>query len=231
MKATKSLLLGVTSLVSMVLLLSSCGSSNTLLKEQAYPELYAQKPLSILVMPPINKTDKVEAKEAVYASLYHPLVEQGYYVFSPILAEELLQSESADDAEQFIDGNLLPFRQVFVADAALFTVIKKWEKMSLLSTINVEIEYILKSTKDNKILFQRSADLAVDCSAGVSTSSALVNLLANTVSTALTDHVVGARRANTFVLSDLPNGKYGPDFDKDRTASAGPKEIKGRVQK
>ncbi len=229
MKTTKSLLLSTLSILGVALLLTSCGLNKSLLKEQAYPELYAQKPVSILVMPPINKTNKVEAKEAVYASLYHPLLEQGYYVFSPILAQELLQSESADDAELFIEGNLQPFRQVFTADAVLFTVIKKWQKMSLLSTIDVEIEYILKSTKDNKTLFRRSADLTVDCSA-VSSDNALLNLVVNSVVTAMTDHVVGARRANAFVLSDLPNGKYSPLYDKDQKTEAGPQDLKGKVR-
>ena len=67
----------IASLLSLLLLLSSCGvTANYGKKGEVYKELYAHKPLSILVMPPINKTNKVEAKEAVYASLFHPLVER-----------------------------------------------------------------------------------------------------------------------------------------------------------
>ena len=93
---------------------SSCG----LLKKgatrgEAYAQIYSEAPISILVMPPINETNKVDAKEAVYATLYRPLVDRGYYVFSPLLSQELLQSESADDAERFIDGTLKPFYQVY----------------------------------------------------------------------------------------------------------------------
>lgn len=225
----KALALGL--FMGLMGLLTSCGVSNPVSKGQAYAELYSQKPLSILVMPPINKTNKVEAKEAVYASLYHPLVEKGYYVFSPILSQELLQSESADDAEVFIDGSLKPFNQVCTADAALFTIIKKWRKIDLLAQIEVEIEYILKSTKDNKVLFQRSADVTVDCSAKVKTNIALLDLVVSAVSTALSDNVIGARRANMFILSDLPDGKYAPNFEKDKELIAGPKDVKGVVKK
>lgn len=61
---------------------SSCG----LLKKgatrgEAYAKIYSEAPISILVMPPINETNKVDAKEAVYATLYRPLVDRGYYVF------------------------------------------------------------------------------------------------------------------------------------------------------
>ena len=215
--------------MSLMGLLTSCGVSNLVSKGQAYAELYSQKPLSILVMPPINKTNKVEAKEAVYASLYHPLVEKGYYVFSPILSQELLQSESADDAEVFIDGSLKPFNQVYTADAALFTVIKKWRKIDLLAQIEVEIEYILKSTKDNKVLFQRSADVTVDCS--IKTANSLLDLVVSAVATALSDNIIGARRANMFILSDLPDGKYAPNFEKDKELIAGPKDVKGVVKR
>ena len=223
----KTLALGL--FMSLMGLLTSCGVSNPVSKGQAYAELYSQEPLSILVMPPINKTNKVEAKEAVYASLYHPLVEKGYYVFSPILSQELLQSESADDAEVFIDGSLKPFNQVYTADAALFTVIKKWRKIDLLAQIEVEIEYILKSTKDNKVLFQRSADVTVDCS--IKTTNSLLDLVVSAVATALSDNIIGARRANMFILSDLPDGKYAPNFEKDKELIAGPKDVKGVVKR
>ena len=216
-------------ILSLLLLFSSCGLTNNLAKKsEVYKELYAQKPLSILVMPPINKTNKVEAKEAVYASLFHPLVERGYYVFSPILAQELLQSESAEDAELFIEGSLKPFNNVFTADAVLFTVIKKWQKIVVTNTIEVDIEYILKSTKDNKILFQRSADVTVDCKV-VNSSSMLLNLVSNAIATALSDNIIAARKANGFVLSDVPDGKYAPLYDKDQDTPAQPKDITGRV--
>lgn len=216
-------------ILSLLLLFSSCGLTNNFAKKsEVYKELYAQKPLSILVMPPINKTNKVEAKEAVYASLFHPLVERGYYVFSPILAQELLQSESAEDAELFIEGSLKPFNNVFTADAVLFTVIKKWQKIVVTNTIEVDIEYILKSTKDNKILFQRSADVTVDCKV-VNSSSMLLNLVSNAIATALSDNIIAARKANGFVLSDVPDGKYAPLYDKDQDTPAQPKDITGRV--
>ncbi|MGC3976897.1 MAG: hypothetical protein QM751_00815 [Paludibacteraceae bacterium] len=43
--------------------LASCGSSSKLTKSVAYKGIYEEKPLTILLMPPINKSTNVEAKE------------------------------------------------------------------------------------------------------------------------------------------------------------------------
>ena len=202
--------------------MSSCGLLNrgSLTRGTAYPKMYEEHPTAILIMPPINKTNKVEAKESVYATLYMPLVNKGYYVFSPFLSQELLQSESGYDAEQFIDGSLTPFLTVYGADAVLFTTITRWNKLSALSQIEVAIEYTLKSTRTHEVLFHRSANVTIDASV-VSSSSLLLDLIVNTVATALTDNVVGARKANAFILRDLPEGKYSPLYLNDKEEAAG----------
>ena len=202
--------------------MSSCGLLNrgSLTHGTAYPKMYEEHPTAILIMPPINKTNKVEAKESVYATLYMPLVNKGYYVFSPFLSQELLQSESGYDAEQFIDGSLTPFLNVYGADAVLFTTITRWNKLSALSQIEVAIEYTLKSTRTHEVLFHRSANVTIDASV-VSSSSLLLDLIVNTVATALTDNVVGARKANAFILRDLPEGKYSPLYLNDKEEAAG----------
>lgn len=76
-----------------------------------YPKMYDERPKSIVIMPPINQTNFVEAKEYFYTTLYVPLCEKGYYVFSPYLTMELFRSESAYDSELFVNGNLSPFRR------------------------------------------------------------------------------------------------------------------------
>ena len=64
-----------------------------------------KKPLTILIMPPINNTNHAEAKEYFYSSLAKPLCEKGYYVVSPFLSMDLLKQESAYDSEMFIGGS------------------------------------------------------------------------------------------------------------------------------
>ena len=212
-------------LVSSVLL-CSCAEKYT--RASLYPKVYEQKPTTILVMPPINNTNHAEAKDYFYSSLSMPLIEKGYYVVSPFLASDLLKQESAYDSELFINGSLAPFRNVFGADAVLFTTINKWEKQSGLSYIRVGIEYTLKSTKTHEVLFNRSGELKVSFSSG---SNSLIGMAIDMIATAATDKIVAARRCNLFVLEDLPEGLYGREFDRDQNVKAGKPEFKGKVSK
>lgn len=207
--------------------LSSC---STITRGAAYPKMYEESPTTILVMPPINNTNNVEAKEYFYTSLSMPLAEKGYYVVSPFLAMDVLQSESAYDSEMFIDGNLSPFKDVFGADAALFTIISKWNKSNLANMITVEIEYILKSTLTNVILFNRKGTLSLDTSVSGGGNSALLDLALSALNTALTDKVVAARRCNIYVLGDLPEGRYAPNHGTDQNTRAGGPVLRGVVK-
>ncbi|MDR0546361.1 MAG: DUF799 family lipoprotein [Dysgonamonadaceae bacterium] len=203
------------------------------LKEQTYVKMYSEKPLVIAVMPPINKTNNVEAKEFLYWTLAKPLCERGYYVVSPYLSMDMFKSESAYDAEQFINGSLKRFQDILGADAVLFTTIKKWEKAALVSNIYVEIEYVLKSTKTNEIIFERTGDITYDASVNASGGGllgALVNVAASALSTALTDHIKVARACNDYTLVDMPSGVYSPTYDKDQKTGAGKKVFKATIR-
>lgn len=211
--------------------LTSCVTTNRLTKGERYANLYSEKPTTILVMPPINNTTNVEAKELLYTSINKPLMEAGYYVISPFLSLDILKEESAYDAELFIDKDLSMFSKVFGADAIVFSVIDKWEKEGL--GIRTNIRYVIKSTHTNEILYDRRCDLFLSTqvqSNGNSALSLLVDLAATVATTALTDHIVAARRCNYYVFKDLPKGKYSPDFQMDLHQMSGPQSIKANVK-
>ena len=73
------------------ILLASCAASRTL--GEQYPAMYEEQPLTIAIMPPINQTTHAEAKEYFYTTMYMPLCEKGYYVYSPSLTMEMFQQE------------------------------------------------------------------------------------------------------------------------------------------
>lgn len=208
-------------------LFASCGilSSKSNTRASLWPKMYEEQPLSIMVMPPINQTDHVAAKEYFYSSIAAPLIDRGYYVFSPYLTLDLLQQESAGDAEPFVEGPLKVFRSVFNADAVLFTTIKRWEKSVVGNTIRVEVEYLLRSAKTNETLFQRTADVSVDTR--VTSGGGLLDLVANAIATAATSKIVGARKANYHMLNDMPVGKYAPNWLKDKDAEVASLNVSG----
>lgn len=214
-------------------LLVSCGSTSTMTMGEQYAAMYEEKPVAIAVMPPINLTTHAEAKDYFYTTLYQPLCEKGYYVFSPYLTMEMFQQESAYDAEQFLEADLSTFANVLGADAVMFTKIKDWRRNNVGGKLSVNIEYILRSTKTGQTLYNREGDIVVDTSVssgGGGLLGTLINVVATTVATAATDKVVAGRKCNAYILSDLPAGKYSPNYQIDAKNKAGKKFVSDTVK-
>ena len=202
------------------LLFISCATTSNLTgltKGNTYAKMYEEKPKVILIMPPINKTNKVEAKEYFYSSLAQPLCERGYYVISPVISLDFLKAESAYDSEQFISADLKMFNRFMGADALLFTTITEWSKTLLSGSITVGVKYEMRSTKTGDTLFERKGTITLDKS---SNNNGLAGLIAAAVVTGLTDKIEAARSCNYFVLKDLPEGPYAPLFMQDQEFSA-----------
>ena len=220
----KKLIITISAVLSLFLLVS-CGTT----KGVAFPKMYEEDPVVMLVMPPINNSDNVEAKDYFYTTMSVPLAEAGYYVLPPAMTLATLQRESAYDSELFIDGDLQKFGSLFGADVAIFTVIKSWDKSVIGSKITIAIEYIFKSTKTNEILYNRDATIVCDTSTGASSSNgfaALAILVADAIKTAATDYVPVAVKCNNTALSDMPAGKYSAKHGADKEESAFEKKVK-----
>lgn len=210
---------------------TSCGMISTVTRESQYAKMYEEKPITLLVMPPINNSTNVEAKDLLYTSISRPLVEAGYYVISPLLAMDVLKAESAYDSELFFDAPLTTFQNYFGADAVVFSIIDTWAKKG--TGIETKIRYVIKSAYSNEILFDRSCDLYLDLSIDSGANGllgALVDLAASAINTAATDHIKAARKANYYILSDIPRGKYSPDYMLDKGIIAEPKDVVTRVK-
>ena len=218
-------------LVAAAALLVSCGSASKLTRGEVYAPLYNEAPVTLLVMPPINNTANVEAKDLLYTSISRPLVEAGYYVLSPILTMDILKAESAYDAELFFEAPIGQFGAVFGADAVIFSVIDKWAKQGV--GISAKIRYVMRSTRTNEVLFDRSCDLFLDTSVSTSSKGLLglvLDVALTAVNTALTDHIEAARQANRYIFSDIPFGKFSPLYQQDQDWKAEPANVKAVVK-
>ena len=205
---------------------ASCGVSNRMTKGEQYAKFYEENPAVLLVMPPINNTTSVDAKEFLYTSISRPLVEKGYYVISPHLAMDIFKNESAYDAELFIDQDVSQFGQVFGADAVIFSEILTWKKVGV--GIETDLKYTIKSTHTNEVVFERTCNFFLDLSVqntGGGLVGALVAATATLINTAVTDNIVAARKCNSYVFQDLPRGKYDPLYQKDKEEDALDKEL------
>jgi len=195
--------------------LNGCATYGT--KGTAFPKVYTQKPLSVLVAPPINLSTAADAKENYSTTVTEPLAEYGYYVIPYELTAEILKSEGAYDAELFRNLPLRSFRDYFNADAVLFTTIDKWDMSYLVvaSNMTVGISCELKSTDTSEVLWAYSGVLKVDLT-DRSQKSLLGQVIATAINSAVADYVPYARKANFMVLSTMPVGRYHPMFGRDQ---------------
>ncbi len=231
------------SFVLIIVFLMGCMATttqNVITKNEKYAEFYNEKPHKILIMPPINRSTNVDAKDYFYSTLNVPFSQSGYYVYPTFLTYHVLQSEGAYDSELFINGSLSKFREFINADAALFSIIHSWDKLNI-SAVKVDIEYFLKSTKTDKTLFHKRAKITVSTkvetglsdvtdSFGINPLAGLLMELAADVvlsatNTALTENVYVARTCNNYSLQWLPLGKYHEDYLMDKEENAGPEVI------
>lgn len=193
-------------------LLSSC-STVSVTKSQRYPQVYAERPVSILVMPPINRSTKVDAKALFYSSLIVPLSQRGYYVFPPLLTMEILKEESS----------MQPVGRLFGVDAVLFTTIHEWTKTTIAAQVQVTVEYTLRSAKTDAILFHRKGTVIYN--PNTSSGSVLLNMLGDMLSAALTKEIELGRQCNEEAIGDMPAGGYSPVFGQDGNENAGSEEF------
>ena len=212
-------------------LFASCSMTQPITRGEQYAKMYEEKPIIFLVMPPINNSTNVEAKDLLYTSISYPLIESGYYVLSPMLTMEILKKESAYDAEMFVNSSLSMFQKYFGADAVVFSEINSWTKKGF--GIETDIHFIIKSAHTNEILFERSCDLYLDLStqnSGGGLFGAAAAILSSAVNTAITQHIQAARMANRYIIRDIPRGKYSPEYMSDHQTIAEEKDVKVRVK-
>lgn len=205
---------------------TSCSVSSNVTRGEAYPKMYEEKPASILIMPPINNTSNVEAKDLLYTSISRNISEAGYYVISPVIAMDVFKNESAYDAEYFFESSLNKFKDYFGADAVVFAIIDKWAKEGV--QVHAIVRYVIKSTSTNETLFERSCDLTLNLMKN-SGNGGIIGILADVVATAidiaLTEHIEAARYANYYIFDDLPRGKYSPMYMQDKDVYAKEKNV------
>ncbi len=218
--------------LSSIIILVISGCAAPIARSMAYKGIYSEKPLSILIMPPIDKTTNVDAKEYFYSTLNVPLDNKGYYVIPPFLSSEILKKESAYDSELFFNGSLTKFGEVFGADAVLFTIISKWDKHPLGGVITLEVEYVLKSAKTNEVLYDRHGvfnyNTYVSSSAG-GLAGVITSVVATGINTAVTKYIDVARKCNLFTFKDFPEGKYSPLFGLDGQEHSGKQNFKANL--
>lgn len=205
------------------LCLASC--NRTMTKLEMFPKLYNERPLSVLVLPPINETTAADADEYYLTTIEEPLALTGYYVYPIEVVMDALRTEGIDDGGKIAAIPPAKFKEYFGADAIMLVKIVKWDKSYYVigGNLTVSIECVLKSTKTGEALWSYNGTIVQDLSGGNSGNNGLAGLITNVivtaVNTATADYTPVARDVNVQVLSTIPYGKYHKSFDTDREIS------------
>lgn len=220
MKTRKLLFLAICCL----LVLTGCGPKH-ITKYEAFPKVYAERPLTILVLPPINETTAADAKEYYSTTIAEPLSFSGYYVFPLEVISEIMKNEGIYDTETVMNLPPHKFKDFFGADAVMYIWIQRWSTSYYVlgGNVSVSLRCLIRSTTTGDDLWQYEGTIVEDTtvsSSGGGLAGIAVAMVATAIKTAATDYVPIAKRANYMILNTLPYGKHSPNYDKDREEKA-----------
>jgi len=201
---------------ALILLLSGCVSNTT--KGQAYPEMYNEKPVSILVVPAINHSTAADAPILYGSTINEPLSNAGFYVLPIEVTDRFLRNEGLAEGEMLKDIPPQKFAEPFGADAVLYVTIDKWDTNYYVIGGNVTVgaSFVMKSCKTGTVLWSYKDEIPVNTS-GDGNNGLLVALIQTAIATGMQDYVPVARNVNLMTLKSIPYGKYHKKHDKDRS--------------
>lgn len=209
-----------------VLLVSGCMPRVvTTTKQDAFPGMYEESPVAILVLPAVNHSTAADAPILYSSTVNEQLSNAGFYVLPIEITERFLRNEGLSEGAQLKDVAPQKFAGLFGADAVLYVTIYKWDTnySVLAGNVTVGIEFEMKSCKSGETLYLYESELVVDTTAqnNSSTGHPLADLFAQMIATAITtasqDYVPIARSVNATALSAVPFGKYHKQHGKDQT--------------
>jgi hypothetical protein len=196
-------------LLTFFILLSGCVTTEPVGKREAFPKMYNERPLSIVVAPAINNTTAADATDLFSTTIAQPLAEAGFYVVPVPYVNYVLAAEGINDGAQLKSVPLEKFNHIFGADAVLFVTIDQWDTSYLITSasVTVGLKFELISTKTNEYLWQHESVIVKETTDN-DTSSLLIKIISTAISTAVTDYVPIAREVNQLILYTIPLGKY-----------------------
>ncbi len=206
-------------MIGAAMLLSALALNGCAIKSYDYAAYQAHPPTSILVLPPINHSVDVKARDVYLSTVTKPLAEEGYYVFPVWLVDHYLRANGETDGTQIQAIKLSKLNSVFHPDAVLYTTINHFgQKYQILqSVLVVNVTSRLVDAKTGALLWKGNIDYAYDPNQGAD-SSLLAMLIGAALEQMLSKESVQGRiaatQANTFLFynsaTGLPFGPYNP---------------------
>ncbi len=194
-----------------LLLITACAPPMVTM-QSTFPKMYQSPPVSIMVLPPINKSTAADAKEYFACSLAESVGMKGYYTMPVEAMFSVLRDEGLYDTENITPAVLSNFKKHFGADAVLFTSIEEWEKT--FGELTITAKFALLNTANADTLWNFTTKTEVKIKAN--SDNIFAALVETAVKTALEDYFPNCLKANLMTMdTTMPYGKHHPEYNKD----------------
>lgn len=173
-------------------LASLLGACATQTKPYDYTAFKAAHPASVLVLPPLNDSQEVNATPGVLAQATMPLAEAGYYVLPVTLVNETFKNNGLTQAADIQAVSTTKLHDIFGADAALYLRIKQYgSTYSVVSSAAVvSLEARLVDLRTGTLLWEGRARASSD--EGKSNQGGLLGMLVSAVLDQIVNSVTDA---------------------------------------
>lgn len=200
--------------LSAMVLLGGCATG----KKYDYSEFRNSRPVSILVLPPVNSSPDVKATYSMLSVATVPLAESGYYVLPVTLVDETFRQNGLDTPAEIQQLPVAKLREIFGADAALYINVKQYGTSYALisSETRVTAEGRLVDLRSGKLLWEGMATASSNegnNNSGGGLIGALVKAVVSQIIDTVTDrgHTIAGMTSQRLLAAGRPNGiLYGP---------------------
>ncbi|MFA7082254.1 MAG: GNA1162 family protein [Bacteroidales bacterium] len=128
----------------------------------SYPNMYSEKPKSILLIYPWNRSKNQYAPEMYLINISKELSQKGYYVVPTIITLEHHKKDTMFSSQFLKAEQITKYKEEYGVDAVMFLTIYSLSKPWWSTNINSVAEYTLLSTSTSDTLFYRKADFNYD---------------------------------------------------------------------
>jgi hypothetical protein len=182
-----------------------------------YTAFKQSRPVSMLVLPPLNESPEVTATYGVLSQVTLPLAEAGYYVVPVSLMDETFRQNGLNNPAEIHDVSPRKLREIFGADAAIYIKVTQYGTSFavIASETRVTAQARIVDLRSGQMLWQGSAT-ASSSESRSSGQGGLAELLVRAIVTQIVETASDASFnyagiASQRLLSPKKNGVlYGP---------------------
>ncbi len=194
-------------------------------RDFTYPEIYQEKPKTILVVYPWNRSKEKFANEMFYSAICEELQLKGYYVLPALPLIDEFKADTAFSAQYCKKEDSKQYLSKYGVDAVLYVTIYTIKKEWWTTNVNMNAQYDLVSTKTNEILFSRHADFNYDSQMPTKAKNKK-----SLIEDEKENHYLGiCKQMQRYAFLDLPIGPYHKDYLLDQKRFSHKKDMRYKV--